>query len=143
VGSDLLKKYLINFARSFIYTTALPGHSLNAIASAYRYLSSTEFTNKPLHELISYFRRKVVESGGRGWRDSSSAIQALVIGENIRCRSVAGQLQQEGFQVNPILHPTVPKGAERLRICLHTFNTQEEIDGLFDVIAKAEINQET
>lgn len=137
VGSDLLKQYLINFARPFIYTTALPMHSVCAIYNAYRYLSSAEFNNQSLRELITYFRTKILKAGGSGWLNSESAIQAMIIGDNMRCRSIAGKVQHAGFQVNPILYPTVSKGSERLRICLHTFNTTEQIDGLFEVIAQA------
>ncbi len=132
VGSDLLKQYLINFARPFIYTTALPGHSLHAINCAYQFLSGAGFTNKPLHDLITYFRQKIKEPGSKGWVDSMSPIQALVVADNERCKQLATQLQQAGFQVKPILHPTVPLGMERLRVCLHSFNTREQVDGLFE-----------
>ena len=132
VGSDLLKQYLVNFARPFIYTTALPGHSLHAIKCAYQYLSAPDFTNNPLHELITYFRKKIKENGGEGWVESLSPIQALVVGDNERCKAVATRLQASGLQVKPILHPTVPLGMERLRVCLHSFNTQEQLDALFE-----------
>ncbi len=135
VGSSLLKQYLVNFARTFIYTTALPGHSIAAATSAYSYLGSPSFTNAPLHELISYFRERINGSGSEGWKDSSSAIQALVVGDNERCKSLAAKLQSAGLQVNPILHPTVPLGMERLRVCLHTFNTKEQIDLLVTTCA--------
>lgn len=135
LGSDVLKQYLINFARPFIYTTALPGHSLHAIYCAYRHLSSADFTNKPLHELITYFRQKIKETGSKGWVDSVSPIQALVVGDNEKCKQLATKLQQAGFQVKPILHPTVPLGMERLRVCLHSFNTRVEVDGLVQLLA--------
>lgn len=133
-GSALLKDYLVNFARTFIYTTALPAHALLAIDSAYRYLDSNSFSNKPLHELIAYFRNTINESGMIGWKDSISTIQALIVGENNRCKQLAGQLQDARFQVNAILHPTVPAGMERLRVCLHTFNTKDEINRLFHIL---------
>jgi len=135
VGSALLKQYLINFARSFIYTTALPGHSLHAIHSAYQYLSGHSFTNKQLHELITYFRECVAVSSLDGWKDSKSPIQALVTGDNKKSKDFAARLQQAGLQVSPILHPTVPLGMERLRVCLHAFNTREQVDTLFAVIS--------
>ena len=133
-GSSLLKQYLINFARTFIYTTALPGHSINTATLAYQYLGNASFTNNPLHELISYFRSKVRDAGSKDWKDSNSAIQAVVTGSNDKSRKLAAKLQAAGLQVNPILHPTVPIGEERLRICLHTFNTKEQVDLLFENI---------
>ena len=132
VGSKLLKEYLINFARTFIYTTALPGHSVLAATKAYGYLSASGFTNKPLHELIAYFRNRINETGSTGWKDSSSPIQALVVGDNTRCKQIAANLQQAGLEIRPILHPTVPLGMERLRVCLHSFNTREQVDVLFE-----------
>jgi 8-amino-7-oxononanoate synthase len=134
VGNDLLKQYLVNFARSFIYTTALPGHSLHAIHCAYEHLSSHSFSNKLLHDLITYFRGCVAESSMEGWQDSISAIQALVTRDNERSIKLAERLQQAGLQVNAILHPTVPSGKERLRICLHTFNTTQQVDQLFELL---------
>jgi len=134
LGSILLKQYLINFARTFIYTTALPGHSVHTASLAYQYLASKSFTNEPLHELIAYFRGSIRDFGSEGWKDSTSAIQALVAGGNDKSRKLANNLQEAGLQVNPILHPTVPLGQERLRICLHTFNTKEQVDLLFEKI---------
>ncbi len=134
VGSALLKQYLINFARPFIYTTALPGHSVHAIRCAYEYLSAHSFSNEPLHQLISFFRMRINETNVKGWKDSQSSIQALVVGDNEQCKLLAGKLQQAGLQINAILHPTVPLGMERLRICLHTYNTMEQVDVLFDCL---------
>ncbi|MBA3828073.1 MAG: 8-amino-7-oxononanoate synthase [Taibaiella sp.] len=135
VGSTVLKQYLINFARSFIYTTALPEHTLCAIECAYGYLGSSVYSNEVLHDLVAYFRKQVAGSNIKGWNNSSSPIQALVIGNNERTRHIAGILQQDGLQVNAILSPTVPAGSERLRICLHTFNTYEQIDLLLKILA--------
>jgi 8-amino-7-oxononanoate synthase len=136
LGSNRLKEFLVNFARPFIYTTALPPHSIAAIGKAYDYLSDPFFSNKELHELIAYFREKIKASGNTGWKDSTSPIQALVCGNNEHTKKVAQALQDAGLQVNPILHPTVPEGSERLRICLHIFNTKEQVDLLFNILSK-------
>jgi len=133
-GSELLKQYLVNFARSFIYTTALPGHTISCVQNAYSYLADINFTNQPLHELITYFRQQIQATGGNGWKDSYSPIQALIAGSNALAKKYATALQGVGLQVKPILHPTVPQGMERLRICLHTFNTRTEIDTLFAIL---------
>jgi len=132
VGSNLLKQFLVNFARSFVFTTALPGHSVYAARCAYQYLASHAFTNQALHDLVAYFRECIAESGLPGWKDSHSPIQALVIADNELCRAAAQKLQRAGLQVNPILHPTVPLGMERLRVCLHSFNTKDQVKLLFE-----------
>ncbi len=134
VGDELLKQYLINFARTFIYTTALPAHSVDSAQCAYDYLSGESYDNSGLYELIRYFRKRVSESGMEGWKDSVSPIQAFVGGGNGRCKLLATKLQEAGLQVNAILHPTVPLGMERLRVCLHSFNTKLEVDLLFETI---------
>jgi len=134
VGSDKLKQFLINFARPFIYTTALPSHNIEAIDKAYDYLSAPDFSNQELYALIEYFREKINTSGNDGWKDSISPIQALILGSNVQAKKAAGALQAAGLQVNAILHPTVPQGAERLRVCLHAFNTREQVDLLFDTL---------
>lgn len=136
VGSTLLKDFLVNFARTFIYTTALPDHSLYAVQCAYQYLSAPDFSHAPLHQLIAYFRQRVSDTGISSWIDSTSPIQALVVGDNARSKMLATQLQLAGMQVNAILHPTVPQGMERLRICLHTFNTREQVDTIFDILCR-------
>ncbi len=133
VGSALLKQYLVNFARSFIYTTALPPVAIHSISRAYQLLSAPTFTNQPLHDLIAYFRQRTNRIPG--WKDSHTPIQVLVTGGNERTRQLADELQRVGLLVHPILHPTVAQGSERLRICLHTFNTKEQIDQLTDLLA--------
>ena len=130
VGSAILRQYLINFARSFIYTTALPPHAIAVINAVYRYMASDGFSNSALHDNIAYFRQCMPPGSIQELKDSTSAIQALVTGGNERTRQLATSLQAAGLQVHPILQPTVPLGMERLRICLHSFNTRREIDML-------------
>ena len=66
--------------------------------------------------------------------ESSSAIQALVLPGNERVKRISEQLQQQGFDVRPIRSPTVKQGEERLRICLHSFNTDQEILALISAL---------
>ena len=134
VGSKTMRDYLINFARSFIYTTALPSHSIACVAEAYNHLADAGFTNQPLHDLISYFRQQVTQRGLTGWVDSTSSIQALIVGDSTKCQSMAHSLRNNGLMVKAILHPTVPQGSERLRVCLHTFNTKGQVARLLDFL---------
>lgn len=132
LGSDLLRNYLINFARSFIYTTAAPVHTHQSIKAAYQLLKSPTFSNQRLHDLITYFRKKAAENPSIQLIDSVSAIQCIMVSGNESCRRLATHLQSNGLDIRPILSPTVPQGQERLRICLHQFNTKEEIDCIFE-----------
>ena len=131
VGSTALRDFLINFARSFVYSTALPPHSLLAIQSVYRFLPQNQPLIDRLHVLRTYFQQQIQERLPQTeWTSATSPILGLIIPGNEACRAVATQLQQGGFDIRPIVSPTVPAGRERLRICLHAFNSEEEIDSL-------------
>jgi 8-amino-7-oxononanoate synthase len=134
LGSRHLRDYLINFARSFIYTTAAPMHTYSSVKAAYHYLKSPDFSNQKLHQLIRFFRKRVEEYPQLTFVDSYSAIQCIIISGNENCRKTAVKLQQAGLDIRAILSPTVPVGQERLRICLHDFNTEEEINRIFQNI---------
>lgn len=127
LGSTQLKTYLINFARSVIYTTGLPPHALATIFMAYNELKTTNQLQK-LHQNIAYFKSEITKQQLQNvFINSSSAIQSAVISGNSQVKTIAQQIQYKKFKVKPILSPTVPKGQERLRFCLHSFNTKTEI----------------
>ena len=134
VGSNVLKNYLINFARSFIFTTALPLHSLITIRSAYEQLMADDFDNTYLHQLISHFKKGIEKTGDVFLIESISAVQSLVVPGNERARNVSKQLQAKGFDVRAILSPSVASGKERLRISLHLHNTVEQVDQLKEAL---------
>lgn len=131
-GSQTLVDYLVNFARPLIYTTALPLHSLVSIDEAFDFLRENPNLQAYLHKKIHFFKRTCRHSTNLAgyFIDSESPIQVLKIGGNARTKAIAARLQTSGFDVRPILSPTVPEGHERLRICLHAFNTDDEITGL-------------
>lgn len=135
VGTATLRQYLINFCRSFIYTTAMSWHSVAAISSSYDYLSKNPQLVADLQHKIAYFRRVATENIPTGCLlDSPSAIQGIIVGGNQQTRNLAQQLYIKGFDVRPILAPTVPITTERLRICLHTHNTYQQIDQLLSIL---------
>ncbi|HEX8516822.1 MAG TPA: pyridoxal phosphate-dependent aminotransferase family protein [Bacteroidia bacterium] len=136
LGSKLLRDYLINFSRAFIYTTALPVHSLVAISQAYQLLEKRGDKSSLLQELIAAFRLKAEASGILQLIASKSPIQCIVFSGNDKVKRIATLLQEDGFDVRPILSPTVPKGRERLRICLHTYNNLTEISRLIESIER-------
>ena len=138
LGSKNLRDYLINFARPFIYSTAAPMHTHESVRQAYQLLKSPNFSNKRLHSLIAFFKEKARQLPDLALIESQSSIQCIIIAGNERCREVATRLQNEGLDIRPILSPTVPKGKERLRICLHEFNTEEEILRIFETLKNTE-----
>lgn len=137
LGSKGLKDYLINFSRSFIYTTALPPHSVATILVVYRELYRGISQIQSLKNNIHYFREQVVKNNlESAFLESKSAIQSCIIPGNDRVQYVAQNINKEGFDVKPILSPTVPKDKERLRFCIHAFNSEEEINRVLKILAK-------
>lgn len=127
LGSERLRRFLVNFCRPLIYTTAPPPASVRAIADAYRLFPTMQAERERLKQLIDRFRQAPI---GYQRLDSPTPIQVVIVPGNAAVRKVAEQLQQAGLDIRPILYPTVPKGAERLRIVIHSFNTAAEIDML-------------
>lgn len=136
VGSTSLINYLINFSRSFIYTTALPFHSVASIKASFeilnRHIKWQDDLNENVKYFISYFNKLFESSLER--TKSKSAIQSILISENARVKSVAKHINKCGYDVRPILSPTVKKGQERIRICLHRYNTKGEIEGVLNAL---------
>lgn len=133
LGNKLLRDYLINYSRSFIYTTALPLNSILAIKKAHRFLLNNLDRIEILNLNIEYFKKEVLNFN-ISILDSQSAIQCIIVAGNKAVKQLAESIQSKGFDVRPILSPTVAKGQERLRICLHNFNTTKQIDDLLKTI---------
>lgn len=130
-----LKDYLVNFSRSLIYTTALPPHTVNTIRAAYRYLEKDQTQLHRLRENIIHFKAEIKRNDLQDvFIESESAIQVCVIKGNSRVKMVAEELQKNGFNVKPILSPTVPEGSERLRFCVHSYNYPHEISEVLKVL---------
>ena len=136
LGSKELKQYLVNFARSFIYTTGLSPHSVATILYAYRQLQAEKNAIEKLKGNIQIFNQQKLQLGLKQmFVYSKSAIQCAIIPGNEKVKNIASQIQQAGFDVKPILSPTVPEGQERLRFCLHSFNSEKEITDVLQLLA--------
>lgn len=130
VGSKLLRDYLINFARPFIYTTAPSIHSLIAVRLAYDYLLLQIDLMAELAEKSILFVQHMPPQDQLRSTQNPSPIQCVFVDSNQQAIDYSKFLFDRGFDVRPILSPTVPKGTERLRICLHIHNTDREIINL-------------
>ena len=136
LGSNELKSYLVNFARSFIYTTALSPHAVATILQSYKHLLKQKVTMQKLKANIIFFNQEKMRLGLKPlFVYSKSAIQCAIIPGNERVKNSATQLQQKGFDVRPILSPTVPEGQERLRFCLHSYNSESEITNVLELLS--------
>jgi 8-amino-7-oxononanoate synthase len=134
-GSQDLINYLVNFARTFVFTTAMAPHSIASIDCAFQYLGENVELQQVLQDRIRVFST-ASEKLNIQKLSSKTQIQGVVIPGNEKIKKVADELQKNGFDVRPILSPTVARGSERLRICLHTFNSSEEISQLAQQLYK-------
>lgn len=130
LGSALLRNYLINFSRAFIYTTALPPHAVMAIRESSRYMAAQPELRSELRRRIRIFTEAAKQYPQLVLLPSETPVQAVLLPGNARARSVAENLRQQGFDVRAVLAPTVPPGKERIRICLHVHNSETEIHDL-------------
>lgn len=133
LGSQRLKDYLINFARSFIYSTALPEHTAAIIKRSYETFPYLHNERKHLHQLIHFFQSANIPFEKLS---SSTPIQVVIVPGNDAIKILSERLQQKKFDVRPILYPTVQKGKERLRIVLHSFNSETEVESLVNELKK-------
>ncbi|MBS0607129.1 MAG: 8-amino-7-oxononanoate synthase [Verrucomicrobia bacterium] len=129
LGSQLLKSYLINFSRPFIYTTAMPLSALSLIEAGYDKLAREAHAHQQrLRDLVSYFQKRLRTKGPQ------SPIQPIWINGVEKARSLSEKLRNKGFDARALVSPTVKRGKECLRIVVHSFNQEEEIDRLAEAI---------
>jgi 8-amino-7-oxononanoate synthase len=134
-GSKTLVNYIINTARPFMYTTALPLHSITAIDCAFEYLNGNIILQQVLNQKISLFKQHCKIN-----TNSNSPIQPILFSNHDLTKDMAKLLTNEKFDVRPILSPTVKIGTERLRICMHAYNEDEDIIRLAQTLNKAYID---
>lgn len=134
-----LRTYLINFCRSLIYTTALPPHSIVTTLFAYGQLQEKKGFSaiEKLMNNISCFKSSMVRLGlSKYFSESESAIQVFRLAGNDRIKKLSLLLSERGFDVKPILSPTVKPGAERLRFCIHSYNTFKELNDVLFLLKR-------
>lgn len=122
-----VKEVLINYCRSFIYTTALPPVIIRAIRENYARLPEMEADRLHLRKLMQLFTQADIPYPTL---TGAGAIAGIMVGDSKQCRSLADHLRRNCMDVRAIVSPTVPRGFERLRICLHVYNTEAEVGRL-------------
>lgn len=139
VGPKVLRDFLINYSRAFIYTTALPTHALVTLKCAYTLLPQLDAERQHVKMLAGHLNEHLNYIQGIRCPATDSVILSVFMeeGGTAKLKALASFLQEDKFDVRPVLSPTVPKGQERLRVIVHAYNTLEEIEGLVQAIAKA------
>ncbi len=134
-GDETLIEYLIQSARSYIYTTAMPPAIAAATLASLDIVRRADDRRQRLRENIAAFRAGVAALN-LPLLDSETAIQGIVVGDNAAATRLSEALFDAGFLVTAIRPPTVPEGTARLRLTLSAAHTAEQIERLLDALAR-------
>ena len=133
-GSENLIESLIQRARSYIYTTALPPAVAEATRASLRLIKTESWRREKLQSLVQLFRQGASELG-LPLMESFTPIQPLVLGDAARAMQVSQQLREQGFLISAIRPPTVPEGTARLRITFSAEHEEHHVNRLLEGLA--------
>ena len=134
-GSEALIETLVQFSRSYIYTTAPPPAVAVATSASLELVKNDQWRRDKLNQLISRFRHGAEQIGLR-LMNSNTAIQPVLMASDTELLDTNKKLQESGFIVGAIRPPTVPKGTGRLRITLSASHSEQQVDALLDALDK-------
>ncbi len=134
-GSKDLIEYLIQHARSYVYTTAMPPALAEASRASLKLIRQESWRREQLQSLIKQFRSGAQQLGLQ-LMDSNTAIQPIVIGDSQQASRVSEQLLDKNILISAIRPPTVPDGSARLRITLSAAHTEQQVDQLLSSLEK-------
>ncbi len=132
-GSEELIEYLIQRARTYIYTTAMPAAIAEATRVSLRLVQEESWRRDKLVDLVTRFQQGLTQLGIEPM-DSLTPIQPILLGESQRAVQISDVLKQHGFWVTAIRPPTVAKGTARLRVTFSSAHENEHIDRLLDAL---------
>lgn len=133
---DLVFDLLVNYGRSFIYSTAPPLHQLQWVKSQYERLLLASSDLAKLHARIQNFVSRIPEQSAWKWSHNDTPIQWIMHEDTNQLKRLANVLLECGMYVKVILPPTVPSGLQRIRISLRADHSEADIDFLFQTIYK-------
>lgn len=141
--SPTVREYLINYARTLIYTTSLPFPCLAGIKVTYDFLASGQGNARidHLRGLMKHTHDHLLSMCAQ-YRvppallrvNKEAPMSPIIPLFTAHPRSLAQHCSERGFTVRPIVAPTVPIGSERVRVCLHAGNTLVEVTGLLGAV---------
>ncbi len=134
-GPDELIETLIQFARPYIYTTAMPPAVAEATRESLRIVAAEEWRRERLQGLVQRFRHGARQIGLH-LVDSQTPIQPILLGSSERATQWSEALQREGILVGAMRPPTVPEGTARLRVTLSAAHNVAQIEALLAVLAE-------
>ena len=135
-GSEALIETLIQKARTYIYTTALPSPVAAATSASLKIVIAESWRRDKLASLSERFKHGA-EQLGLPLTPSNSPIQPVLIGDSQRALAVGRQLMDSGFLIGAIRPPTVPQGSARLRVTFSALHEEDQVDRLLEALARA------
>jgi len=134
-GTKVLREYLINKSRSFIYTTAMPPALAQASRAAVKIIRDEPRLRLQLKDNADYLRAQI-QGMGFDTMNSSTPIIPLLVKDPARAKEMSNRLLQQGIFVQAIRPPTVPSGTSRLRLTVMATHTREDLDQLLNALRK-------
>lgn len=134
-GSEALIETLIQFARTYIYTTALPPAVAAASLASLELLKKEGWRREKLQEHIARFRQGVMTLGYE-LAESETAIQPILLGDSEKALAMSKALEERGVLIAAIRPPTVPKGTARLRVTLSAAHSTAQVGQLLDALGQ-------
>jgi 7-keto-8-aminopelargonate synthetase-like enzyme len=138
-GDDALVEWLLQKTRRYVFATAAPPLLASALRASLRLIEAGQSRRDHLQKLIAQLRAGLLARlRGTTWRlaESSTAVQAVIIGANDEALGVMDGLQRRGLWVPAIRPPTVPEGTARLRIALSAAHSEADVDRLVQALAE-------
>jgi 8-amino-7-oxononanoate synthase len=137
IGNTTTIDYLVNYSRPFIYTTALSPNNISFIQGQLT-RADLEQQQSNLRSITTYFNNKFNNFTIKS--DPSSPIKSIIYNDRTVLRTIEKHLHDEKIGVKAIYAPTVPRDKECLRISLHAYNTTQEVDQLYAILEKHEVD---
>ncbi|MCW9048377.1 MAG: 8-amino-7-oxononanoate synthase [Gammaproteobacteria bacterium] len=135
-GSDELIETLIQTARCYIYTTAMPAAVAEATRTSLQLLSRENWRQQSLNSNINYFK-KLIKQTELNLLESNTAIQPVIIGDAKTATNISQKMFEQGFHIAAIRPPTVPENTSRLRITLRADHSEQDIERLVESLITA------
>lgn len=136
-GSDAIIEQVIQFSRSYRYSTALPPAMAQALVTSLNIIEKETWRRQKLRSLIHFFIQEALKRQLILSSTDITPIKCILIGDNLKAVKIKNDLFKQGYFISCIRPPTVPKGGARIRLSLNCFHTEKDILQLLDLIANA------
>ena len=132
-GSEELIEFLVQRARTYIYTTAMPAAIAQATRVSLKLVQTEDWRRQKLVDLVKQFQKGLIQLGIQPIQ-STTPIQPILLGDSQRALQLSDALKQRGFWVTAIRPPTVAKGTARLRVTFSSSHEEHHVDRLLDAL---------